>query len=169
MVICPGIEIWMTPPQLHISLELLLRAGMFFTSTVGQPGAHGADVIGMHGIGVNTPNAAAVAEATVGFAIDWHMPNGIMFAIGLLSIIFAIGIEVITILSGSTIRELGATPKLHCIMAPPHTNCPISIPLYCTRIRVPFLLVNSHNQSYYKTPKYSSIERNRNWITDRKA
>jgi hypothetical protein len=36
----------------------------------------------MHGIGVNTPMAAAVAAATAGFAGDMHMPNGVMFAIG---------------------------------------------------------------------------------------
>ncbi|CAI3651434.1 hypothetical protein CNEO4_2000007 [Clostridium neonatale] len=46
---------------------------------------------GTHGIGVNTPKAADVAVATVGFASDEHIPNGSMFIIGLLSIIFAIG------------------------------------------------------------------------------
>ena len=46
------------------------------------PGTHGAEVAGMHGMGVNTPIAAAVAAATAGFAGDMHMPNGMMFAIG---------------------------------------------------------------------------------------
>jgi hypothetical protein len=38
---------------------------------------------------------------------------------------FAIGIEVITRFAGSTIKELGAAPKLHCSMAPPQTTFPI--------------------------------------------
>lgn len=33
-------------------------------------GAHGAVMTGMQGMGVRTPYAAAVAEATVGFAMD---------------------------------------------------------------------------------------------------
>ena len=36
----------------------------------------------MQGIGVSTPRAAAVAAATVGFAIELHIPNGMMFTIG---------------------------------------------------------------------------------------
>ena len=76
----------------------------------------------MHGIGVNTPNAAEVAAATVGFAIEVHTPNGIIFVIGIWSIIFASGtIPVKTLFAGSTTRELGATPKLHCIIAPIQT------------------------------------------------
>ena len=96
MVNCPGIVICITPPQLHISLELSLSAGMFAMSTVGQPGAQGAAVTGMQGIGVRTPNAAAVADATVGFAGQEHMANGRMFSIGTLSMIFATGMEVMT-------------------------------------------------------------------------
>jgi hypothetical protein len=37
---------------------------------------------GMQGIGVNTPCAAVVAEATVGFARDMHIPKGGIFTIG---------------------------------------------------------------------------------------
>jgi hypothetical protein len=125
MVICPAILIWMTPAQLHINLELLLSAGILPICTVGQPGAHGAAVTGMQGIGVKTPNAAAVAAATIGLAMDWHMPKGKIFTIGLLSIILAIGIVVVTRFAGNTISELGATPKLHCKSAPPHTTWPI--------------------------------------------
>jgi hypothetical protein len=125
IVIWPGCTTWMTPPQLHMHFDVLFKAGILATSTVGDPGAHGAAVTGTQGIGVSTPKAAAVAEATVGLAIDWHMPNGIMLAIGLLSIILAIGIDVITRLAGSTMSELGATPKLHWSIAPPHTTFPI--------------------------------------------
>jgi hypothetical protein len=37
----------------------------------------------MHGIGVKTPNAAEVAAATAGFAIDMHTPNGMIFTKGM--------------------------------------------------------------------------------------
>jgi hypothetical protein len=127
MVICPGIWIWITPPQLHMHFEVLLRAGILATNTVGDPGAQGAAVTGTQGMGVRTPRAAAVAAATIGLAMELHIPNGRMFIMGLLSIIFAIGIAVMTLLAGRTIRELGATPKLHCSMAPPHTKFPIAI------------------------------------------
>lgn len=72
-----------TPPQLHINMEELLRAGMFPMSTVGDPGVQGAAVTGIQGIGVRTPRAAAVAEATVGFAMELHMPNGMIFTMGM--------------------------------------------------------------------------------------
>jgi hypothetical protein len=81
--------------------------------TVGAPGTHGAGVAGTHGMGVNTPRAAAVAAATVGFAGDEHIPNGMMFISGLLSMIFASGVLVSTRLAGKTTRLLGAAPKLH--------------------------------------------------------
>jgi hypothetical protein len=98
---------------LHISFDVLLRAGKFPTSTVADPGAQGAAVTGKQGMGVSTPMAAEVAAATVGFASDWHIPKGKMFTIGLLSIMVAMGMEVTTRLSGSTIRVPGASPKLH--------------------------------------------------------
>lgn len=58
---------------------------------VGAPGAHGAGITGTQGIGVRTPMAAAVADATEGLAMLWHMPKGMMFTIGLLSMMFAAG------------------------------------------------------------------------------
>jgi hypothetical protein len=98
---------------------------MFATITVGEPGAHGAGVTGMHGIGVNTPSAADVAAATVGFAIELHIAKGIMFAFGILSIMLAIGVAVLTMFLGRTVIELGAVPKLHLSIAPLHTIKPI--------------------------------------------
>src|ERR1039457_3621718 len=112
----------MTPPHMHIKVEESSSAGMLASITVGAPGAHGAVVLGMQGIGVSTPRAAAVAAATVGFAGLEHMPNGMMLTIGLLSMMFAAGTyDVITRLTGSTTMLLGATPKLHCSKAPMHT------------------------------------------------
>jgi hypothetical protein len=64
---------------------------MFDTNSL-PPGAHGDTITGMQGIGVSTPIAAEVAEATVGFAIDRHIPNGIIFIIGAKSIILALNL-----------------------------------------------------------------------------
>lgn len=81
---------------------------------------------GMQGIGVNAPIAAAVADATVGFANDWHMPKGIMLTIGILSMMLAISILPHLGRSGTmTDRVDGAIPKLHCSIAPIHTKFPI--------------------------------------------
>jgi len=88
---------------------------MLASNTVGAPGTHGAGVAGMHGIGVITPNFAAVAAATVGLAGLEQTPKGIMFTIGIWSIIFAAGIKpVIVLLVGNTTIGVGAAPKLHC-------------------------------------------------------
>jgi len=116
--------------QLHISLDELFNAGMLPINTVGAPTIQGAVVTGMHGIGVNTPNAAAVAAATIGLDGLLHMPNGGMLTIGLLSMMFAAGVPVSIRFAGNTTRLLGATPKLHCIIAPMHTCIPMRLPLH---------------------------------------
>ncbi len=72
-----------TPPQLHMHFEMLSSAGILAINTVGAPTTHGDDVAGTHGIGVNTPSAAAVAAATVGFAGELHIPKGMIFTSGL--------------------------------------------------------------------------------------
>jgi hypothetical protein len=112
----------MTPPKLHMHLEELFSAGMLATSTVGDPGAHGAAVTGVQGIGVSAPRAAAVAEATAGLAMELHIPNGAILTNGLLSIILAIGMAVIVRLIGSTLSMPGARPNEHCSVAPPQTS-----------------------------------------------
>jgi len=95
---------------------------MFASSTVAAPGTQGVVVAGMHGIGVNTPNAAAVAAATTGFEGDMHIPKGMILVMGIWSMIFAAGISLVIILFvGSTTSELGATPNVHIINAPIHT------------------------------------------------
>ena len=122
----PGKLIEITPPHMHISLELLFRAGILPSSTVGAPGTQGAMVIGMQGIGTNTPKAAAVAAATMGLAIDWHMPKGMILAMGLLSMMLAAGgPPAMTLLMGITMSAPGATPKVHFVMAPVQTCCPM--------------------------------------------
>lgn len=92
MVVTLGLVICMTPPQLHISLQLLFSAGIFLMSTVGEPGIQGEVVTGIQGIGVRTPSAAAVAAATMGLAMEEHIPKGNIFTMGILSIILAKGI-----------------------------------------------------------------------------
>jgi hypothetical protein len=73
--------------------------------------------------------AAAVALATVGFAGEAHIPKGMIFTSGSLSRIVASGwLPVVTRLTGSTTRVLGAKPKLHCSIAPLHTCCGIIAP-----------------------------------------
>ena len=67
-------------------------------------------ITGTHGIGVNTPMAAEVADATVGLAIERHMPKVGIFA-GVKSIVVAISIFMHFGRSGTvTISEQGAIP-----------------------------------------------------------
>jgi hypothetical protein len=73
----------------------------------------------MQGIGVSTPIAAAVAEATVGLAIDWHIPKGMMLTIGTLSIMLAISILPHLGRRGTmTFSVDGAIPNEHWSIAP---------------------------------------------------
>ena len=66
---------------------LLFKAGIPQISTVGDPGTHGAGIVGVQGIGWSTPKFLAVAAATDGFAGFEHIPK-----VGnLLSIIVAAG------------------------------------------------------------------------------
>jgi hypothetical protein len=120
-----GLITWITPPQLHISFDVWLRAGYPPISTVGLPGAHGAESNGMQGIGVKTPRAAAVAAATCGLDGQLHIPKTGMFTNGLLSMIVARGVLLITLFAGSTIKVPGAAPKEHCKTEFPQIHIPI--------------------------------------------
>ncbi len=82
MVFCPGEVIEIIPPHVHMQIEVLFRAGTPPMTTVGEPGDQGAAVTGTQGTGVSTPIAAAVADATAGFAGFVHMPKGMMLIIG---------------------------------------------------------------------------------------
>jgi hypothetical protein len=96
-------------------------------STVETPGVHGPAGTGMHGMGVKTPSAAAVAAATSGFAIDSHSPKGGMFTTGIWSMMFAAGVVAMTLFVGRTFRVEGAIPNVHIIMAPVVTCIPMAI------------------------------------------
>src|SRR3954470_17818047 len=78
----PGVTKLITPAHMHMSVDVLSSVGMLPSSTVAAPGTQGATVIGIHGIGVSTPIAAAVAAATIGFAGDMHMPKGMILTKG---------------------------------------------------------------------------------------
>jgi hypothetical protein len=122
-----GVVMVITPAHKHVQVEVLFNAGMPPSMTVGEPGTHGATVFGMQGIGVNTPKAAAVADATIGLASDMHTPNGGIFTIGLLSMMLAAGVPIMVLLTGSTLRALGAAPKVHIIIEPVVTKSGITI------------------------------------------
>jgi hypothetical protein len=115
---------------MHVQVETLSNAGMPPSITVAAPGAQGATVFGIQGIGVNTPNAAAVADATVGLASDMHTPNVGMFTIGLLSMMLAAGAPQLTLLAGSTLSALGAAPNVHIIIEPAVTRSGIARSLF---------------------------------------
>jgi hypothetical protein len=89
----PGKVMVMVPPQVHWQVESWLRAGTPEMVTATDPGAHGDAVTGMHGIGVSTPRAAAVADATSGLASEEHIPNVGMLTMGAKSVMVATGIE----------------------------------------------------------------------------
>jgi hypothetical protein len=134
-------------------LEVLSSVGKLPNTTVGAPGAQGAGVFGKQGTGVNTPSAAAVAEATIGFKIDMHMPKGMMLTKGTWSMIFASGWCCVNVLfSGSTTSELGATPKLHCIMAPMQTCIAIRLLQQSRRLIVP--IQSPENHKILNVPEY---------------
>ena len=111
--------------QMHFDVEF--SAGMLASMTVDAPGIHGADVIGVHGPGVSTPNAAAVNAAVAGFDSDMQTPKGMMLTNGLWSMMFAIGLfSAITRLSGSTMIGAGAAPIVHIRLSPITTGCAIT-------------------------------------------
>lgn len=106
------------PPKAQTQVAPATSTGMPPAVICGAIGVHGAGTTGTHGIGVSTPNAAAVAAATVGFANDWHMPNGAMLAPGAMSAMVATG-RPSTIGRGATTDNVdGASPKVHMIIAP---------------------------------------------------
>jgi len=119
-----GTETLITPPKTQLHFEVEFSAGIFATMTVGDPGAQGAGVTGVHGPGVSTPSAAAVSEAVAGFDSDMHTPNGMMFMNGLLSMMLAIGFfSAVTRFSGSTVIGAGAAPNEHMRLSPITTGC----------------------------------------------
>jgi hypothetical protein len=125
---CPATLILIEPAQQHSNLLSLLSAGILPINTVGAPANQGATVIGIQGMGVGTPKAAAVAAITMGFAMLLHIPNGKILSNGMLSMILAAGISTNTGLIGNTTSVEGAAPKVHESTAPAVTKSGISTP-----------------------------------------
>ncbi len=123
-MVVPATVMDITPSQEQLHLDVLLSAGDFRSVTVGDPGVQGV-VTGTHGVGVNTPLAAAVAEAVVGFESDEHIANGGILVIGIESRILAAGFLSPVTVGTVTINVEGAAPKLHVIVAVAATNCAI--------------------------------------------
>ncbi len=108
----------MFPPNAQMQVAPATSTGMPPAVICGAIGVHGATTTGTQGIGVSTPSAAAVAAATVGFASDWHMPNGTMFAPGAMSVMLASGRPSTVGRGATTFRVDGAIPNEQVIMAP---------------------------------------------------
>src|SRR3954471_15013892 len=91
----------MTPPNEQTQVEPDTSAGLPPIVVWGAVGIQVPAIAGTHGIGVSTPKAAALAAATVGFAILEHIPNGGMLTIGAMSAIAAAGLpSMVTLLIG---------------------------------------------------------------------
>src|SRR3954468_20627869 len=118
----------MTPPNEQTQVDPDTSAGLPPIMVRGAAGIQVPAIAGTHGIGVSTPSAAAVAAATVGLAMEEHMPNGGMLTIGAMSAIAAAGRpSMVTRLIGRMLRVVGANPNEHCSMAPVVTErLPIS-------------------------------------------
>src|SRR6516165_9109205 len=80
-----------SPPHAQTHMQALCNAGTPLRVTDTAPGAHGSTVTGTHGIGVSTPRAAAVAEATSGLEGVLHIPKVGMLSIGAKCSIVAAG------------------------------------------------------------------------------
>ena len=106
-------------PTVHIAFDVLSSAGIFEISTVGEPGAHGADTAGVQGAGVKKTGGGLFVAGLLGLL---HMPNGGTFAPGLKSIIVAAGILETSTVAGTTVSGTGAAPNEHCSSAPLQTH-----------------------------------------------
>lgn len=120
----------MMPPHWHMSMESLVRAGLPPINSFGLPGIQGPAIIGIHGMGVSTPKAAAVALATFGLARLLHIPNGIIFITEMLSMMDARAWELMTLAPGRTFNTDGAAPNEQVMDAPAQTQHGIYISSY---------------------------------------
>lgn len=101
----------MAPPKAHVVVQVALTTGVPPACTKGTPGVNGVGW-GVHGCGVSTPWAAAVAVATAGFANEEHIPKGGTLSMPAESLIRASGLpSTSTWAAGSTDSVAGATPK----------------------------------------------------------
>jgi hypothetical protein len=114
---------------MQLQVHVLVRAGIPLMVTDTAPGAHGATVAGTHGIGVSTPSAAEVADATTGLLTVVHMPKVGMFVSGTMSMMVAAGRLLAVTPIGVALKGAGLTPKEQVIIAPVTTSSPKVPPL----------------------------------------
>ena len=100
---------------------------MLAISVLVAPADHGAGIEGMHGIGVSTPAAADVADATVGLDGLLHMIKVGRFTISLSMIVAAGMLVPIVLFVGRTIRLHGPEPIVQLHIAPMTTSFPMQI------------------------------------------
>jgi hypothetical protein len=111
-----------TPPNAQLHIDPATSAGSLAQRVVGAIGVQGATITGTHGIGVNTPSAAAVAAATVGLDSDMHIPKGTMLTIGAMSMMVATGRPSTMALGTTTFSVDGAIPNVQLVIAPATTT-----------------------------------------------
>lgn len=100
-------------------MAVFVRQGIPPAITPADPPTQMPAGAGTQGIGVSTPSAAAVAEATVGFASEVHIPQGVTLVIGTTSRTVAAGFPFIrTVCCEVAISVPGVVPMLHWIEAP---------------------------------------------------
>ena len=103
--------------------------------TFGLVGIHVPAGMGMHGCGVSTPSAAAVAAATAGLARDVHIPKGPILAPPCESVMVAAGLPcAITLVCEVTLTGAGAVPIVH-IAVPPAATSSLMILRFLSGIR----------------------------------
>lgn len=125
ILLCPGAHTDMEPPYAHISFASLQKHGLFPASIFASAGIHVPAGTIVQGCGVNTPRAAAVADATWGFARELHIPKPAIFTGNPVSVIVAIGFpSAKTVIWDVTFNVPGAVPKGQISDAPDATITP---------------------------------------------
>jgi hypothetical protein len=127
----------MSPAYEQFNIQLASSIGMPPKKTEADPGLHGPAGAGMHGMGVRTPRAAAVAAATAGFARLIQTPKEGTFSIGMISVILPACMGPPTTGGGRKVNVPGAAPIVHTAIAPVVTTgpaicfpVPVSIDVY---------------------------------------
>ena len=122
---CAGILILIIPPKAQDKIESLVNKGPVELIKEGFKGAQVPTGVGMQVPGVNTPNAAAVCAAVIGFAKLVHNPNGVIFTNGMQFTQVPIGKAEQTTVDGIIVNIPGAKPNEQFVIAPLHTQNPI--------------------------------------------
>lgn len=114
---CSGVTMEIVPPHMHWHVDVTSTQGRPPIWADTEPAVHGAPVAGMHGWGVSTPSAAAVAVDTCGLPGLMHMPKVGMLVSGMVSAIVATGAVADTI-GVARMRLAGVVPMVQVIEVP---------------------------------------------------